>query len=187
MLNTEFILWLGSCQLVLETVSCLVSISAWANYVTSTIKEKALYSENLYQGSCKLRYVSVYELKKKVPLPPGRNSHSWFNECYRGWTVKGRGSLNKTKHNWGIVIKRRRRDAVCIYCHWKWGLSVLTLYMICSPSQSGIPHAAHNPYKYMRQLWRSQHKYYSEPKCLKCSKHQIGGYDASAKIKRQQK
>lgn len=76
---------------------------------------------------------SPYVKWGKVPLHSGRNSLSWLSEWYEGWRVKGGGSLNPTKHNWGVLTKRRGRDADCIHCHWQQSLNVWVLYMSTHP------------------------------------------------------
>lgn len=111
---------------------------------------------------------------EKVPLHSGRNSLSWLNEWYEGWRVKGGGSLNPTEHNWGVLTKRRGRDAECVHCHWQQSLSVGALYMTTHP-QPGIPYVVHKPYNYAWQPRGSPYKSYSGPMSLKSSKHQIGG------------
>lgn len=44
--------------------------------------------------------------------------------------MKAGGTLNTTKHNWGVLPKRRRGDAECVHCHWKQSLNVLVSYVI---------------------------------------------------------
>ena len=45
MLKGECLSWLGSCWVVLKTVSCLLSESGWADYVTTPGHQEVGYAE----------------------------------------------------------------------------------------------------------------------------------------------
>lgn len=69
MLKAELLPQLSSGRLVLNTVNCLLSKSAWADYVTTPIQQKVLYPENHYQGFRKPSCVSTCEWAKGASSP----------------------------------------------------------------------------------------------------------------------